>query len=230
MADILMEKQQNSETEARGRSLREGTVRQPGRNREARHPDDATAARRRSANLDPRGRRSRGTMAAIIAQHGRARSGRTRAAIWRASLRSSSEPSRRATSNAACSYWRIPVQTRPFESLSRSKSRSFRRLFVKPAPFTLSPCRPGGGGRVRGPGWPFLSPEGRRGALAAYNPMISFAPFCAIPGVRPRLHVEIGDAEGVGLDEVAARLDEVAHQGREGLLGRIGVADLDLQE
>jgi hypothetical protein len=32
------------------------------------------------------------------------------------------------------------------------------------------------------------------------------------------------------LDEVAAWLDEVAHQGREGLLGRIGVADLDLQE
>src|ERR1051326_363440 len=28
-------------------------------------------------------------------------------------------------------------------------------------------------------------------------------------------HVEIGDVERVGLDEVAARLDEVAHQGRE---------------
>jgi hypothetical protein len=42
------------------------------------------------------------------------------------------------------------------------------------------------------------------------------------------LHVEIGDAESVCLDEVTARLDEVAHQGREGLLGRVGVADFDL--
>ena len=43
------------------------------------------------------------------------------------------------------------------------------------------------------------------------------------------LYIQVGDTEGVGLDEVAARLDEVAHQGREGFLGRVGVADLDLQ-
>src|SRR5438876_5276137 len=43
-------------------------------------------------------------------------------------------------------------------------------------------------------------------------------------------NVEIGDAEGVGLDEVAARLDEVAHQGREGFLGGILMADPDLQQ
>src|SRR6516225_4262288 len=47
---------------------------------------------------------------------------------------------------------------------------------------------------------------------------------------RRALHVEIGDAEGVGLDEVPPGLDEIAHQGREGLLGRIGMADLDLQQ
>jgi hypothetical protein len=50
------------------------------------------------------------------------------------------------------------------------------------------------------------------------------------PQHRRGLDVQIGDTEGVGLDEVAAGLDEVAHQGREGLLGRVGVADLDLQE
>jgi hypothetical protein len=43
------------------------------------------------------------------------------------------------------------------------------------------------------------------------------------------LHIQVGDAEGVGLDEVAAGFDQVAHQGREGFLGRVGVADLDLQ-
>src|SRR5215471_256798 len=47
---------------------------------------------------------------------------------------------------------------------------------------------------------------------------------------RSRLDVEIGDAEGVGLDKVAAGLDEITHKGREGLLGRIGVADLDLEK
>ena len=46
---------------------------------------------------------------------------------------------------------------------------------------------------------------------------------------RLQLYVEIGDGKCVGLDEVAARLDEVAHQGREGFLGRVGVVDLDLQ-
>src|SRR5712672_1869973 len=43
-------------------------------------------------------------------------------------------------------------------------------------------------------------------------------------------HVKVGNGERVCLDEVAARLDEVAHQGGEGLLGRVGVADLDLQQ
>src|SRR5438445_7575614 len=54
------------------------------------------------------------------------------------------------------------------------------------------------------------------------------------PGPRGRSqsvsHVEIGDVQRVCLDEVAARLDEIAHQGGEGLLGRVGVADLDLQQ
>src|SRR6202022_4933551 len=43
-------------------------------------------------------------------------------------------------------------------------------------------------------------------------------------------HVEVGDGERVCLDKVAARLDEIAHQGRESLLGRVGVADLDLKQ
>ena len=36
--------------------------------------------------------------------------------------------------------------------------------------------------------------------------------------------------ERVGLDEFAARLDEVAHQGREGFLGEVGVADPHLEQ
>jgi hypothetical protein len=43
------------------------------------------------------------------------------------------------------------------------------------------------------------------------------------------LHVQIRDAEGVGLDELAAGFDEVAHQGREGFFGQVLVADAHLQ-
>src|ERR1700730_15683290 len=44
------------------------------------------------------------------------------------------------------------------------------------------------------------------------------------------LDVEIGHRQGVCLYEVAARLDEIAHQGREDLLGAVGVAHPHLQE
>src|SRR5947207_15076745 len=52
-------------------------------------------------------------------------------------------------------------------------------------------------------------------------PTTSAQPLSAISSCSD---VEIGDAEGVGLDEFAARLDEVAHQGREGFLGVILIA------
>src|SRR5438067_6275257 len=44
------------------------------------------------------------------------------------------------------------------------------------------------------------------------------------------LHIQVSDAEGVGLDEFAAGFDEVAHQGREGLLGVVLMVDPDLQQ
>src|SRR5262245_51015169 len=47
---------------------------------------------------------------------------------------------------------------------------------------------------------------------------------------RPALDVEIGDVERVLLDEVAARLDDIAHQSGEDLVGDVGVLDLDLQQ
>ena len=45
-----------------------------------------------------------------------------------------------------------------------------------------------------------------------------------------RLNVEIGNGESVLLDEVAARLDEVAHQGRKCFFGDIFVVNLDQQQ
>src|SRR5262245_45115029 len=45
-----------------------------------------------------------------------------------------------------------------------------------------------------------------------------------------RLHVEIGDRQRVFLNELAARLDLVAHQPREQLVGVGGVVDLDPEQ
>ncbi len=42
------------------------------------------------------------------------------------------------------------------------------------------------------------------------------------------LHVEIDHLQRVALDEVAARLDDVAHQRRENLVGLVGMVDPDL--
>src|SRR5688572_18169626 len=43
-------------------------------------------------------------------------------------------------------------------------------------------------------------------------------------------NVEVRDAERVLLDELAARLDDVAHQTGENLIGDIGLADFDAQQ
>src|SRR4051794_26700581 len=58
-----------------------------------------------------------------------------------------------------------------------------------------------------------------------HGPLVTPAPTSA---VRSRfLHVEVGDAQRIVLDELAARLDHVAHQAREYLVGHIGLSDLD---
>src|SRR3954462_3510279 len=44
------------------------------------------------------------------------------------------------------------------------------------------------------------------------------------------LDVEIGDAEGVVLDELAARFDDVTRQARENLVGDVGLGDLDAEQ
>jgi hypothetical protein len=67
-----------------------------------------------------------GTMTAIIAAAGEGAISADRAAVWRGSSRSSSERSRRATSNGACSYWKIPIQPRPIES-DQITRRGWRR-------------------------------------------------------------------------------------------------------
>src|SRR5262245_52022373 len=58
---------------------------------------------------------------------------------------------------------------------------------------------------------------------------------CPSPGGRGNLgadalDVEVLDAERVVLDEAAARLDLVAHQGREDLVCFVGVLDAHLQQ
>src|SRR5258707_10669732 len=55
-------------------------------------------------------------------------------------------------------------------------------------------------------------------------------PAVSKPPNRRASHGEIGDGERVGLDKFAARLDEIAHQGREGFLGEVFVADPHLQQ
>lgn len=42
--------------------------------------------------------------------------------------------------------------------------------------------------------------------------------------------VEVRDLERVRLNEFAARLDDIAHQGREQAAGFLGVVDLDLKQ
>src|SRR5690606_39818502 len=42
--------------------------------------------------------------------------------------------------------------------------------------------------------------------------------------------IEVGDVQRVVLDELAARLDDVAHQAGEDLVGHVGILDLDLQQ
>jgi len=43
-------------------------------------------------------------------------------------------------------------------------------------------------------------------------------------------YVEISDVERILLDELAARLDDVAHQPGEDLVGNVGLGDLDPQQ
>ena len=47
---------------------------------------------------------------------------------------------------------------------------------------------------------------------------------------QTQLDVEIGDLERVRLDELAARLDHVAHQPREDVIGVLALLDLDLED
>src|SRR6185369_13123875 len=44
------------------------------------------------------------------------------------------------------------------------------------------------------------------------------------------LNVEVRDAEGIILNELAARFDDVAHQAREDLVGDIGLRDFDAEQ
>jgi hypothetical protein len=46
---------------------------------------------------------------------------------------------------------------------------------------------------------------------------------------RVGLYIQIGDIQGIVLDKFPARLDNIAHQARENLIGHVGLVDLDTQ-
>jgi len=43
-------------------------------------------------------------------------------------------------------------------------------------------------------------------------------------------NVQISDTQGIFLNELPARFDDVAHQARENFIGDVGLFDLDLQQ
>src|SRR5690242_4160731 len=63
----------------------------------------------------------------------------------------------------------------------------------------------------------------------ARKPVTTIARYPTAASAGPS-DIQVGDIERVLLDEVAAGLDEIAHQGREGFLGEVGMADADLKQ
>src|SRR5690606_9237465 len=55
-------------------------------------------------------------------------------------------------------------------------------------------------------------------------------PGCAGSGAAPTSDIEVGHLQRVGLDELATRLDHVAHQGAEDLVGGDRVLDAHAQQ
>src|ERR1051326_5355550 len=153
---------------------------------------------------------------------------------------------------AASSRVALAASLRPFGEMpaltkTRSNSRpsSRRRNAAICASSLMSRCST----RISPPGF-FASFSSRRSPASSRTVARTFQPRCcnsaASPSPSPRdapttsahllvanigcLHVQVGDGERVGLDEFAARLDEVPHQRREGFLSKIFVADAHLQE
>src|SRR5580693_7360549 len=57
-----------------------------------------------------------------------------------------------------------------------------------------------------------------------------FAAHARPPAVKPGSHVKVRDAQRVLLDELAPRLDDVAHELDENVVGLVDLADLNLQK
>src|SRR4051794_8219101 len=60
------------------------------------------------------------------------------------------------------------------------------------------------------------------------GPLVTWSPIAV--AAEWFLDVEIGDAEGIVLDELAARFDDVAHEAGEDLVGDVRLCDLDPQQ
>jgi len=56
------------------------------------------------------------------------------------------------------------------------------------------------------------------------------APQWQEPACRGTSHVQIGHVQRIFLDEIAARLDDVAHQASEDLVGEVSLGDFDPEQ
>src|SRR5688572_9313900 len=115
-------------------------------------------------------------------------------------------PARKRPTINGCSESFV-VSTRPVTSASWSA-----RAWSAWARTRAQPCRTG--------------PKAAR-AMAAQAVRRAGAIVCS---AGARSDVEVGDAERVRLDELAPRLDLVAHQRGEGLARADGILDLDLEQ
>src|SRR6185295_3277694 len=153
------------------------------------------------------------------------------------------KPSRSALSATARYPWRVAHSPRVDVATPKSMGlpfviacltgQAFPALEIGDAPLcrykvTLPPCQPPARGSVscrrrgRGHGAQVRGNGRSRGWGKS-------APPCRGPPVG-RSDVKVGDRQGVALDELTARLDDIAHQPREDLVGLAEIADLHLQQ
>src|SRR5690349_4700859 len=74
---------------------------------------------------------------------------------------------------------------------------------------------------------PRLTKPARHTSTRESRPVLRRAAFTTF---LARLNIEVADVQRVRLDELSARLDLVAHEGREDVVRLVGVLDLHLQE
>ena len=80
----------------------------------------------------------------------------------------------------------------------------------------------------RVPGRPLAMPVERASGIVGSAVSEMQPASSSVAAAAAVLNVQIGDVEGVFLDEVAAGFDHVAHQAGEDFVGYVGLGDFDL--